>query len=86
MWCVIGGVAEATSKLQLGTGVTCPTVRIHPAIVAQAAATAAAMMEGRFFLGVGSIHQVGPDQEGFIRFSEREALPQVTKARRKTAA
>ena len=54
VWCVIGGVAEATSKLRLGTGVTCPTVRIHPAIVAQAAATAAAMMEGRFFLGVGT--------------------------------
>ena len=54
VWCVIGGVAAATSKLQLGTGVTCPSVRIHPAIVAQAAATAAAMMEGRFFLGVGT--------------------------------
>jgi len=40
VWCVIGGVAEATSKLRLGTGVTCPTVRIHPAIIAQAAATA----------------------------------------------
>jgi G6PDH family F420-dependent oxidoreductase len=38
----------------LGTGVTCPIVRIHPAIVAHAAATAAAMMPGRFFLGVGS--------------------------------
>ena len=48
VWCVIGGVAEATEQLQLGTGVTCPTVRIHPAIIAQAAATAAAMMEGRF--------------------------------------
>jgi coenzyme F420-dependent glucose-6-phosphate dehydrogenase len=54
VWCVIGGIAEATEQLQLGTGVTCPTFRIHPAIVAQAAATAAAMMEGRFFLGVGS--------------------------------
>ena len=54
VWCVIGGVAEATSRLELGTGVTCPTVRIHPALVAQAAATAAAMMEGRFFLGVGT--------------------------------
>ena len=38
----------------LGTGVTCPTIRIHPAIVAQAAATTAAMMPGRFFLGVGT--------------------------------
>jgi G6PDH family F420-dependent oxidoreductase len=54
VWCVIGGVAEATSTLRLGTGVTCPTVRIHPAIIAQAAATAAAMMDGRFFLGVGT--------------------------------
>src|SRR5881227_3193228 len=54
VWSVIGGIAQATSRLRLGTGVTCPTIRIHPAIVAQAAATAAAMMPGRFFLGVGS--------------------------------
>jgi coenzyme F420-dependent glucose-6-phosphate dehydrogenase len=54
VWTVIGGIAEATTKLRLGTGVTCPTIRIHPAIIAQAAATAAEMMPGRFFLGVGS--------------------------------
>ena len=54
VWSVIGGIATATERLQLGTGVTCPTVRIHPAIIAQAAATAAAMMPGRFVLGVGS--------------------------------
>jgi G6PDH family F420-dependent oxidoreductase len=54
VWSVIGGIAQATTTLRLGTGVTCPTVRIHPAIIAQAAATAAAMMEGRFFLGVGT--------------------------------
>jgi G6PDH family F420-dependent oxidoreductase len=54
VWAVIGGIANATSQLTLGTGVTCPTIRIHPAIIAQAAATAGAMMEGRFFLGVGS--------------------------------
>ena len=54
VWGVIGGVARATSHLRLGTGVTCPTVRIHPAIVAQAAATAGCLMPGRFFLGVGS--------------------------------
>lgn len=54
VWSVIGAIAHATSRLRLGTGVTCPTTRIHPAIVAQAAATAAAMMPGRFFLGVGS--------------------------------
>jgi G6PDH family F420-dependent oxidoreductase len=51
---VIGAISGATSSLRLGTSVTCPTVRYHPAIVAQAAATCAAMMEGRFFLGVGS--------------------------------
>ena len=54
VWAVIGGIAQATERLRLGTGVTCPTIRIHPAIIAQAAATARAMMPGRFFLGVGT--------------------------------
>ena len=54
VWGVIGGVAQATETLRLGTGVTCPLIRIHPVIVAQAATTAAAMMPGRFFLGVGT--------------------------------
>ena len=51
VWSVIGGIAQASSTLHLGTGVTCPTVRMHPAIIAQSAATS---MPGRFFLGVGS--------------------------------
>jgi coenzyme F420-dependent glucose-6-phosphate dehydrogenase len=54
VWSVIGGIAMQTERLRLGTGVTCPTIRTHPAIIAQAAATAEAMMPGRFFLGVGS--------------------------------
>lgn len=54
VWSVIGGIAQATERLRLGTGVTCPTIRIHPAIIAQAAATSATMMPGRFFLGVGT--------------------------------
>jgi coenzyme F420-dependent glucose-6-phosphate dehydrogenase len=54
VWSTIGGIAQATSKIRLGTAVTCPTVRIHPAIIAHAAATSAAMMPGRFFLGVGT--------------------------------
>jgi coenzyme F420-dependent glucose-6-phosphate dehydrogenase len=54
VWSVLGGVAQATERISVGTGVTCPTVRIHPAIVAQAAATVATMMPGRFFLGVGT--------------------------------
>ena len=54
VWSVIGGISQTTDSLRLGTGVTCPTIRIHPAIIAQAAATSAAMMPGRFFLGVGT--------------------------------
>ncbi|MBV9342546.1 MAG: TIGR03557 family F420-dependent LLM class oxidoreductase [Acidobacteria bacterium] len=54
VWSVIGGIAQVTSKLIVGTGVTCPSFRVHPAIIAQAAATAAEMMSGRFFLGVGT--------------------------------
>ena len=53
-WTVIGALAEATDRIAVGTGVSCPTIRVHPAIVAQAAATAAAMLPGRFWLGVGS--------------------------------
>jgi G6PDH family F420-dependent oxidoreductase len=54
VWSVIGGIASVTKKLTLGTGVTCPMIRTHPAVIAQAAATAAAMMPGRFILGVGT--------------------------------
>src|SRR5436190_7962249 len=54
VWSVIGALAHATKRLVIGTGVTCPTMRLHPVVVAQAAATSAAMLEGRFFLGVGS--------------------------------
>src|SRR5437762_11948998 len=54
VWSVVGGIAQVTERLRLGTGVTCPTMRIHPAVIAQAAATCAALMPGRFFLGVGT--------------------------------
>jgi G6PDH family F420-dependent oxidoreductase len=53
VWSVIGAISQACS-LPVTTAVTCPTVRIHPAIVAQAAATAAVMTNGRFTLGVGT--------------------------------
>ncbi|MDX6514079.1 MAG: hypothetical protein QOE36_3583 [Gaiellaceae bacterium] len=54
VWSVIGAIAQATERIRLGTGVTCPLIRTHPAIVAHAAATCAEMMPGRFFLGVGT--------------------------------
>ena len=54
VWSVIGAIAEATNRMRIGTGVTCPMIRIHPAIMAHAAATSACLMPGRFFLGVGT--------------------------------
>jgi len=54
VWSVIGGIAQRTSQFQLGTGVTALNIRYHPALIAQAAATLADMMPGRFFLGVGT--------------------------------
>jgi coenzyme F420-dependent glucose-6-phosphate dehydrogenase len=54
VWGVLGAIAQATDDFTIGTGVTCPLIRIHPAILAQAAATAACLMPGRFFLGVGT--------------------------------
>jgi len=54
VWSVIGALSEATERLRIGTGVTCPTIRIHPAIIAQAAATSELLLPRRFFLGLGT--------------------------------
>src|SRR5690606_10218337 len=54
VWSLLGAIADATSELEVGVGVTCPTVRIHPAILAQATATTANLLPDRFFWGVGS--------------------------------
>jgi G6PDH family F420-dependent oxidoreductase len=54
VWSVLGALARATERADLATSVTCPTVRIHPVICAQAAATTAVMAGGRFSFGVGS--------------------------------
>ena len=54
VWTVLGAIAQVTERITIGTAVTCPTIRIHPAIIAQAAATAACLLPGRFLLGVGS--------------------------------
>jgi G6PDH family F420-dependent oxidoreductase len=53
VWSVIGALAEAVS-LPITTAVTCPLIRVHPAVIAQAAATSALLTEGRFALGVGT--------------------------------
>lgn len=54
VWSVLGAVAQATERLELAIGVTCPIVRIHPAIIAQASATTSLLAGGRLTLGVGS--------------------------------
>jgi G6PDH family F420-dependent oxidoreductase len=53
VWSVIGAIAAVTD-LSVTTAVTCPTMRIHPAIIAQAAATSSLLLDGRFELGVGT--------------------------------
>lgn len=53
-WSVLGAIAHATSRIGITTGLTCPILRYHPAIIAQAAATVAVMSEGRFTLAVGA--------------------------------
>ncbi|HWX97437.1 MAG TPA: LLM class F420-dependent oxidoreductase [Solirubrobacteraceae bacterium] len=54
VWSVIGAIAQATSHVSVMTAVSCPTVRTHPAIIAQAAATSALLLDGRFTLGLGT--------------------------------
>ncbi|WAJ44937.1 LLM class F420-dependent oxidoreductase [Mycobacterium sp. Aquia_216] len=53
-WAVLGAVAHATERVDLYTYVTCPTIRYHPAVVAQQAATVQILADGRFTLGLGS--------------------------------
>ena len=75
-WSVLGAVAHATSRVGLMTYVTCPTVRYHPAVVAQKAATVQLLAEGRFTLGLGSgenlnEHVVGT---GWPALQDRQAM------------
>lgn len=76
VWGVLGAIARATERLRVGTGVTAPIIRTHPVVIAQAAATAAALMPGRFFLGVGAgerlnEHVVG---QGWPRIDVRQEI------------
>ena len=54
VWTMLGALAERTTSLGVVVGVTCPIMRIHPAVVAQAAATTSLLFDGRFFFGVGT--------------------------------
>ncbi len=75
-WTVLGAVAQATQRVGLMTYVTCPTIRYHPAVVAQKAATLQLLADGRFTLGLGSgenlnEHVVG---EGWPTVSVRQEM------------
>jgi len=54
VWSVLGGMSAVTEHLRVGTGVTCPIMRVHPVILAQATATIQCMFDGRFWFGVGT--------------------------------
>jgi coenzyme F420-dependent glucose-6-phosphate dehydrogenase len=54
VWSVLGAIAASTESIRVGVGVTCPIIRIHPAIIAHATATTSLLFRGRFFFGVGS--------------------------------
>jgi G6PDH family F420-dependent oxidoreductase len=54
VWSVLGAVSHATDRVGVGIGVTCPIMRVHPAVLAQATATLSLLLEGRFFWGVGT--------------------------------
>ncbi|HEU4657921.1 MAG TPA: LLM class F420-dependent oxidoreductase [Capillimicrobium sp.] len=54
VWSMIGALSQVTERIPVTTGVTCPTMRIHPAVIAQAAATSQVLLGGRFRFGVGS--------------------------------
>lgn len=54
VWSVLGAISQATDEIDVGVGVTCPTMRIHPAILAQATATVANLLGDRFVWGVGT--------------------------------
>jgi len=75
-WSVLGSIAASTERIGLATGVTCPTVRYHPAIIAQAAATLAILSEGRFTLGLGSGERLNEHvvAAGYPSVSDRQAM------------
>ncbi len=54
VWSVLGAIGATTDRIEVGVGVTCPIIRIHPAIVAQAVATTTLLLDGRFVFGVGT--------------------------------
>ena len=80
VWNVLGGLSVKTERVPIMTGVTCPTMRTHPAIVAQAAATTAALLPDRFILGVGSGENLNEHVVGLPWPHPRERLDMLEEA------
>jgi len=74
-WITLAAIGQRTARVALGTAVTCPTYRYHPAVVAQAFATLGVLYPGRVFLGVGTGEAVNevPGGGGWGPFPERLA-------------
>jgi coenzyme F420-dependent glucose-6-phosphate dehydrogenase len=82
VWTVLGGIARSTTRLEVGTGVSVALRRMHPVALAHAAGTAAVLLPGRFFLGLGSGERLNEQVTGerWPRAAERrdaleEAIP-----------
>lgn len=80
VWTVLGGIARETKTLRVGTAVTCPTLRIHPALVAQAAATCALLLPDRFALGLGTGENLNEHVTGAPWPSPAERLERLEEA------
>ncbi|WP_254767652.1 TIGR03557 family F420-dependent LLM class oxidoreductase [Salinilacihabitans rarus] len=71
VWSTLGAIARATDEIEIGVGVTCPTIRIHPVNVAHAVATVQVMADGRFTFGVGTGENLNEHVTG-ARWPEHE--------------
>jgi len=77
VWSMIGALSQATPELDVSTMVTCPIVRIHPVILAQAAATTSLLLKGRFIFGVGTGENLNEHVWGAPWPPERERLDRL---------
>jgi G6PDH family F420-dependent oxidoreductase len=64
-WSVLGAIAEGTERVGIATGLTCPIIRYHPTLIAQAAATVGVMSEGRFTLALGAGERLNEHVVGY---------------------
>lgn len=79
-WVWMAAAAERTSRIKVGTGVTTPTFRYHPAIVAQAFATLGHLYPGRIMLGVGTGEALNEMPLGYEWPSLKERIERLVEA------